>query len=158
MPSDNYYMVVANAIATASKDESTKLGAVIVGKGGEIRSTGYNSFPRGIDDDVSERQERPLKYKWFCHAEANAIANAARCGVAIEGCRIYCQWLPCPTCAQLIIGAGITGIVVDSFTVPERWQGDMRISVTMLGEAGIDMRLVGALGPPVAHILRQFDG
>lgn len=140
---DNYFLGICKAVASASKDESTKLGAVIVGSANEIRSTGYNSFPRGINDHVSERQVRPEKYKWFCHAEANAIYNAARVGTPLDGSRLYCQWLPCPHCAMAIIGAGIREVIVQSFEVPERWQGDMEIAVTMLGEAGIRIRIIG---------------
>jgi dCMP deaminase len=153
MPSDSYYMGVAEAVAAGSKDQSTQLGAVIVGKGGEIRATGYNSFPRGVNDFVSARQKRPLKYKWFCHAEANAIANAARCGVAVDGGSLYCRWLPCPSCAMLIIGAGIREIVVSDFKVPERWQGDMIIAVTMLSEAGVVMRVVEGSPRPLCVIV-----
>ena len=44
----------------------------------EIRSTGYNSFPKGLNDDLQERQERPEKYYWIEHAERNALYNAPR--------------------------------------------------------------------------------
>ena len=47
---DHYFMDLAKLAASRSKDQSTKLGCVIVGPDREIRSTGYNSFPRGIDD------------------------------------------------------------------------------------------------------------
>jgi dCMP deaminase len=69
----NYFLNIAEAVKEKSKDQRTKIGAVIVGKDNEIVSTGYNSFPRGIDDDVEERQQRPEKYFWFEHAERNAI-------------------------------------------------------------------------------------
>lgn len=136
-------MGIANAVATASKDESTKLGAVIVGAANEIRSTGYNSFPRGVDDEVPERQERPLKYEWMCHAEANAIYNAARVGTPLADSRLYIRWPPCPHCAMAIIGAGITEVVIRSWEVPLRWQGKMEISRQMLHEAGVNVRLAG---------------
>lgn len=139
---DQYYMAIAETCATRSKDESTQLGAVIVGPSGEIRSTGYNSFPRGIVDTFESRQQRPEKYKWFVHAEANAVFNAARSGVSLLEGTIYCRWLPCPNCAMAIIQAGIRHIVVESFTVPERWLGDMDIACQMLYEAGVMVRVV----------------
>ena len=56
-----YFQNLAHQIKLKSKDERTQIGAVIVGKDKEIVSTGYNSFPRGIDDNIRERQERPEK-------------------------------------------------------------------------------------------------
>lgn len=76
----SYYRQLANTVKLKSKDKYTQIGAVIVGKDGEIVSTGYNSFPRGLDDGLDYRQERPEKYYWFEHAERNAIYNAARIG------------------------------------------------------------------------------
>lgn len=55
----DYFIGIANQVKLKSKDKNTQIGAVIVGKDNEVVSTGYNSFPRGIDDDVPERQERP---------------------------------------------------------------------------------------------------
>ena len=71
-----YFYDMANLVAKKSKDQSTKIGAVIVGADNEIRSTGYNSFPKGLNDDLQERQERPEKYYWIEHAERNALYNA----------------------------------------------------------------------------------
>ena len=56
---DRYFLNIAEQVKEKSKDQRTHIGAVIVGKDNEIVSTGYNSFPRGIDDDVDERAERP---------------------------------------------------------------------------------------------------
>ena len=60
-----YFYDMANLVAKKSKDQSTQIGAVIVGPDNEIRSTGYNSFPKGLNDDLQERQERPEKYYWI---------------------------------------------------------------------------------------------
>ena len=76
-----YFLNIAETVKLKSKDKRTQIGAVIVGRDNEIVSTGYNSFPRGIDDEVDERQVRPEKYYWIVHAEMNAILNAARIGV-----------------------------------------------------------------------------
>lgn len=137
---DTYFMGMANHVATMSKDESTKLGCVIVGPSREVRSTGYNSFPRGINDNVAERQERPLKYKFFEHAERNAIYNAARIGVSTLGCILYVAWHPCSDCARAIIQAGIKEVVLRSLEVPERWAEDNASASKMLKEAGVIVR------------------
>ena len=62
-----YFRTLAHTVKLKSKDENTQIGAVIVGKDKEIVSTGYNSFPRGLKDNLKERQERPEKYYWFEH-------------------------------------------------------------------------------------------
>ena len=86
---DEYYLDICKVVAARSKDPNTQIGCVIAGPAHEIRSTGYNSLPRGIRDDVPERLERPTKYLWMEHAERNAIYNAARCGTPLEGCTLY---------------------------------------------------------------------
>ena len=64
-----YFINIAHQVKLKSKDQKTQIGVVIVGKDNEIVSTGYNSFPRGLNDEVQLRQERPEKYYWFEHAE-----------------------------------------------------------------------------------------
>jgi dCMP deaminase len=140
-------MSMLPTIASRSKDPDTKVGCVIVGPDNEIRSTGYNSFPRGIKDDVPERFVRPLKYKFVEHAERNAIYNAARIGVSLKGCTLYVPWYPCTDCARGVISAGIVKVVIDynpdnPWFEPERmnrWKEDMDISISMLDEAGISI-------------------
>ena len=109
---DEYYLSICKVIASRSKDPNTQIGCVVVGPAHEIRSTGYNSFPRGIRDNVPERLERPTKYLWMEHAERNAICNAARAGTATEGCTIYVEIMPCMDCARAIVQAGICEVVV----------------------------------------------
>lgn len=102
-----YFRELAKTVATKSKDPHTHIGAVIVGMDKEIVSTGYNSFPRGMNDDVQERYERPEKYFWMEHAERNAIYNAARIGVSTKGCTLFLDhWFPCVECARAIINSG----------------------------------------------------
>ena len=137
---NEYFMNLAEQVALKSKDESTKLGTVIVGPDHEIRASGYNSFPRGINDDLPERQLRPEKYKWFEHSERNAVYNAARHGACLDGCILYCTWPPCTDCARAIIQVGISRVILKSFDIPSRWVGDMTTSITMLKEAGISIQ------------------
>ena len=86
---DQRFMELALHVATWSKDRSTKVGCVIVGQYNEIKAVGYNGFVRGSDDSVDARHERPAKYDWTEHAERNAIYQAARCGVSLNGAKMY---------------------------------------------------------------------
>lgn len=106
-----YFLNIAEQVKLKSKDNSTQIGAVIVGEDNEVLSTGYNSFPRGMDDTVSERQDRPEKYFFMIHAEANAIVNAARTGVSVKNSKMYLTCaIPCAECAKLIINSGVKEI------------------------------------------------
>ena len=120
-----YYINIAEEVKRKSKDEKTKIGVVLVGEDGEIVSTGYNSFPRGINDNIPERQERPEKYYWFAHAELNCIVNAARIGVSTKNTTMYmtCS-CPCADCARAIINAGVRKIVcAEEDSLSDRWVG-----------------------------------
>ena len=140
---DEYFLNIAEQVKLKSKDKSTQIGAVIVGRNKEIVSTGYNSFPRGIDDSVIERQLRPEKYFWFEHAERNAIYNAALIGASTEGCTMYlsCE-IPCADCTRGIINSGIKEIVCkrDRVTHQEKWAESGQRSLTMLNEASVKVR------------------
>lgn len=117
----DYFRNLANNVKLKSKDSKTQIGAIIVGKDNEIVSTGYNSFPRGIDDTNTNRQERPEKYFWFEHAERNAIYNAARIGVSTKGTTMYLShWFPCADCARGIINSGITTIYCDKINIEDK--------------------------------------
>ncbi len=138
---DNRFIELAVRIGEWSKDESRKVGCVIVGPSNEIRSTGYNGFPRGAKDHLSERHERPAKYKWTEHAERNAIYNAARIGMALDGCRMYLPWFPCMDCARAIVQAGIVELIAvePDFSDP-RWGGDFTDVPHLLDEGGVKVR------------------
>lgn len=107
-----YFMEMARHAATRSKDPNTNVGAVIVDEQRSIVSTGYNGFPPGVKDTES-RWERPTKYDFVVHAEANAIGRAAKAGHAVDGCTIFVTHYPCKDCAKLIITAGIKRVAVD---------------------------------------------
>ena len=138
-----YFRTLAHTVKLKSKDKNTQIGAIIVGKGKEIVSTGYNSFPRGLKDDRRERQERPEKYFWFEHAERNAIYNAARIGVSTKGCTMYLSCgVPCTDCARGIINAGITRIFCErgETTKGAHWAENYERSWEMLEEAGVSVQ------------------
>lgn len=138
-----YFLNIAEAVKLKSKDQRTQIGAVIVGKDNEIVSTGFNSFPRGINDDVEERQQRPEKYYWFEHAERNALYNAARIGVSTKGTTMYLTCgIPCTDCAKGIISSGVRTIYCkteDTTKNREHWDEHAKRSLVMFEEAGVEI-------------------
>lgn len=140
------FMVMSRAAASLSKDRSTKLGAIILGPGFEIRAMGYNGFPRGVNDEIESRHERPIKYEYTEHAERNAIYNAARVGTPLDGCRLLLEspiGICCP-CARGIINVGIRQVVIlrgeDSDKERQlRWEDNDPIVIEMFAEAGVEV-------------------
>lgn len=132
---------MANEVSTWSKDQSTKVGAIITTTDGSPVSWGFNGMPRGIDDSVESRHQRPEKYKWMAHAERNAM-DLAPVG-DLSGCVMFVNFSPCPQCAQSIIQRKISTVVIDErFTadkMPERWLDDMKTALEMLNEAGVSV-------------------
>ena len=124
---DGYFMDMANLVATKSKDRSTRCGVVIVGEGKTVLSTGYNGFPRGVDDYNEDLHKRPEKYAWTEHAERNAIYNAARNGIKLLGSIAYITTAPCIDCARALVQAGITSVVVPVNNDPLFSQLEQRI-------------------------------
>jgi dCMP deaminase len=137
-----YFRGIVHQVKLKSKDRYTQIGAVIVGSDNQIVSTGYNSFPRGIDDSLDWRQERPEKYYWFSHAETNAIVNAALNGVSTKNTKIYMSCgIPCADCARNIINAGIRKIVCERIdgAVGKKWEEHGKRSLEMFKEAGVEI-------------------
>jgi len=135
---DKRFLDLARHIAQWSKDQSTKVGCVIVGTHREIRAVGYNGFPRGIEDEPADRHVKPTKYLWTEHAETNAIYQAARIGTPLEGCTMYLPWFPCMACARAIVQSGITRLVAVRPNLDDpNWGTDFKSSPLLLQEAGI---------------------
>lgn len=105
----DYFMGFAEWAAKKSKD-TTKVGAVLVGPDREIRLTAYNGPPRGVIDNEA-RRERPAKYLFASHAEANLISFAAREGIRTAGCTVFVTHMPCSACARTLIQSGVIGVV-----------------------------------------------
>ena len=140
---DRRFLELASHISTWSKDPSTKVGCVVVGEDREIRSTGFNGFPRGIEDDAERLEDRAQKYPLICHAEENAIMHAARIGISLKGNIAYVTLPPCTRCTRSLIQAGVSEVVYPSGTdIPERWEEDLEIALGMMEEAGISVRQV----------------
>lgn len=140
---DTRWMDMAKLVASWSKDRSRHAGAVIVDVRNVLVSIGWNGFPRGIDDNVEARHERPLKYAWTEHAERNALYNAAANGHPTKGCTMYLQWFPCADCARAIIQSGIVELVcVQPDWDDPTWGADFLITKEMLSESGVKVRFI----------------
>lgn len=165
---DNHFLRLALEHARMSKDPSTKVGAVIVGPDREVRSTGFNGFPRGITDTDARLSDRDLKLRLVVHAELNAILNAARVGIPLKGCTLYFAatdgsgdvWggAPCTRCSVEVIQSGIAEVVTWPIrSTPSRWHDDIAFARGLLDEAGIAYREVApAEAAPVAGSAMQI--
>jgi len=145
---DERFMLLAHEIAGWSKERGRRVGAVIVGPDREIRSTGFNGFARGVDDDIESRHSRETgaKYLWSSHAERNAIYNAARVGVPLKDCIIYVPWFPCVDCAKAIIQSGIVELVAYRPDLSDpKWGPEFEIVMQMMDEAGVEVRYLTQL-------------
>lgn len=150
---DSHFLRMAYEVARMSKDPSTKVGAIIVGPDREMRSSGFNGFPRGIADTEDRLGDRETKLGLVVHAEQNAILNAARIGTPTKGCTMYLLatdhtgglWggPPCTRCVIEVIQAGITEVVALPFkTAPSRWKDSIEQARKLLLEADVAFREV----------------
>ncbi len=134
------FMQMAQMISGWSKDNSTKVGCVIVSPEKAILSMGYNGFPRGVDDTPQYRQERPTKYEFVVHAEENALLNAGRNGTRLSGGILYVTMPPCTRCAGSIIQSGIKEVIylepAEEKKIPG-WRDNLKYSFEMFAEAGV---------------------
>ena len=112
---EEYFFQIANNVATRSTCDRANVGAVIV-KNKVILSTGYNGAPRGLPhcDDVGHEIIDGHCIRTV-HAEANAIAQAARNGTSIEGSTIYLTISPCYDCFKIMVNGGIKEVVYGNF-------------------------------------------
>lgn len=108
-------MNIANEVATRSTCDRKHVGSVIV-RDKSILATGYNGSVRGLGhcDDEGHLMEDGHCVRTV-HAEANAIVQAARNGMRIEGAGIYVTASPCWGCFRLIANAGLVRIVFGEF-------------------------------------------
>lgn len=135
---DEYFMEIARLVASRSTCLRRQVGAVMV-KDKNILATGYNGTPSGIRH-CSEvgclRQQMKVpsgERHELCrglHAEQNAIIQAAKHGVNIDGAVLYCTHSPCIICSKMLINSGVKRIVCsDGYPDP--------LAKAMLDEAGL---------------------
>ena len=144
---DKRFMEMAHVIAgwASCYQENRKIGAVIV-KNKRIMTTGYNGAPAGVKTcvergeclrrkmNVPSGQRQELCYA--VHAEQNAIIQAAKLGVSIDGATLYCTHQPCVMCAKMIVNSGITRVVYGEGYPDE-------FSLAIFEEAGVQVECYG---------------
>jgi dCMP deaminase len=142
---DVYFMNIARQVATRSTCDRKHVGAVIV-RDRTILSTGYNGSIRGSVhcDEVGHLLENSHCVRTV-HAEANAVAQAARNGVRIDGAEIYVTASPCWNCFKLLANAGVRKIYYGEFYRDER----IHDFAAEIGLGLIDLSEVVRRGGPV---------
>ena len=140
---DKRFMEMAQLVATWSScyKANRQVGCVIA-KNKRILTTGYNGAPSGIENckerAVCMREDLKIpsgtKHElcYATHAEQNAIVQAAKLGIIIEGATLYCTHQPCTICSKLIINSGIARIVY-VLSYPDEF------SKQVLSEAGVEV-------------------
>jgi dCMP deaminase len=142
---DEYFMEVCDAIARRATCDRGRSGCVIA-KDNQILVTGYVGAPAGLPhcDEVGHQFKKTIhesgEVTTHCvrtvHAEQNAICQAAKRGIAINGATLYCRMTPCRTCAMLIINCGIVRVLC------QRRYHDGTDSEEMFRQAGIRLEYV----------------
>jgi dCMP deaminase len=139
---DEYFLRLADTVASRATCDRGRSGCVIV-KDRQILVSGYVGSPRGLAhcDDVGHLFKKVIhedgSVTQHCvrtvHAEQNAITQAARRGIALDGSTLYCRMTPCRTCAMLIINCGIVRVVCE-----KKYHAGAE-SEAMFAEAGIQL-------------------
>jgi len=117
---DEYFLEMCDKVASRATCDRGRAGSIIVLEK-RVLATGYVGSPPGLPhcDDVGHMMKKVTdedeSTRQHCvrtiHAEQNAICQAARYGIAIEGGSLYCKMEPCRVCAMLIISVGISRVV-----------------------------------------------
>lgn len=111
---DQYFMDIAEVVASRSKDPSSKNGCVIVDSKHRPVSFGYNGMIQGADETKMTLTERPMKYYFAIHSEMNALIFAHK---DVSGCTLYNKMATCENCLKYCLQAGITRFVYKQFRV-----------------------------------------
>jgi dCMP deaminase len=142
---DRYFLDLCEAVSKRATCDRGKCGCVIV-KEKRIMTTGYVGAPAGLPhcDEAGHDMRKVIdfndKISQHCvrtlHAEQNAIIQAARFGIPLEGATLYCKMTPCRTCAMMIINAGIKRVVC-----AKRYHADAD-TINMFKQAGIELAIM----------------
>lgn len=144
---NDYFLAIAETVATKSKDASTKVGAVLVRPDNSIASTGFNGFSPRVPDNPAflSGATEELRFGKLCriiHAEINAIRFCRDHDTNYY--RLYLTHHPCDECAKFITTTGI--VAIHYFEKPDfetRWRDKLLISKEVLAEAGIGLYSYG---------------
>ena len=139
---DDYFLELADAASRRATCDRARSGSVIV-RDRQVLATGYVGSPAGLPhcDDVGHLMKKVIqedgKISEHCvrtvHSEQNAICQAAKRGISIEGATIYQRMTPCRTCAMLLINCGIKRVVCErKYQLAEE-------SEQLLTEAGVEL-------------------
>lgn len=139
---DRRYLELAKHVSNWSKDNSTRVGAVIATADFRPVSFGFNGLPQGVDDDPVRYADRDLKLQLIVHAEVNALVFA---GDRARGSTLYTwPFMPCCRCAGLIIQHGIKRVVapVTPPDLAERWEEELALTKLLFSEAKVELKLM----------------
>jgi len=128
------FIALAWHVAQWSKDPSTKVGAVLVGRDRRDIALGYNGFPPGIDDRPDRLADREVRLRLMQHAERNVLDNAR---FDVRGGVLYTTFFVCSECAKSIVSRKISCIVCPPAADREPWVSDARWSQQLLLEAKV---------------------
>lgn len=129
-----YFMEIAKTVSIRSKDPNTQVGCIIINNDKHIIGTGFNGFaPEMLE--TKELWERPTKYDYVVHAEANALIN--RTG-SCKGGSLFSTLYPCKDCAKLIAGSRIKKVYYKEHEVNSRNYFDP-ISADIFTRCGIEV-------------------
>jgi dCMP deaminase len=119
---DEYFMEIANTVAKRATCDRGRSGCVIA-RDRQLLVSGYVGSPKGLPhcDEVGHQFKKMIhedeSVTQHCvrtvHAEQNAICQAAKLGISLQGATLYCRMTPCRTCAMLIINCGIVRVVCE---------------------------------------------
>jgi dCMP deaminase len=139
---NEYFMKIAEVTATRSKDPSRQVGCVIVDPSSQsVKSGGYNGMVMGLEE-TDDIWEKPSRHFYTCHAEFNAIALAARNGISVNKCWLYCTCFPCMNCARLLIQAGIEKIKIKSGQLANSYAEEYHETYALLRKIGIEIEML----------------
>ena len=120
---DEYFMEIANAVSKRATCDRGRTGCVIV-RDRQILVTGYVGAPKGFPhcDEVGHQMKQTVHEDGHTtnhcvrtvHAEQNAICQAAKRGISLDGATLYCRMTPCRVCAMMLINCGIKRVVCES--------------------------------------------
>ena len=123
---DEYFIEILHSAQQRATCDRGRAAALLV-KENHILSTGYVGSPAGIDhcsevghefiDSYEKNAEGEIELRQHCvrtvHAEQNAISQAAKFGIPVEGATLYCTTFPCYTCAKMLVNVGIRRVVTE---------------------------------------------